>query len=600
MKKGIIRIAFVLVVISMLFTPSLYAKKGTVKVNLKGFSKFVEQQMKEWEVPGVAIAIVKDGKLVFAGGFGFRNVEKKLEVTPDTLFAIGSCSKAFTATLLGILVDEGKLEWDKPVRGYLPSFKLKDPVASQYMTAVDLVTHRCGLPRHDLVWYNSSATREELIKRLQYLEPSQGFRSIFQYNNLMFMTAGYMAGKITGTTWEKLVQKKIFDPLGMKNSNFSVECSKKSLDFSLPYSKREKKVVVIPFRNIDNVGPAGSINSSVNEITKWILLNLNKGKVGEKQVISEGNLQKIHSPQMVMGRSLSKREELFYATYGMGWGITAYRGHPVLAHGGGIDGFISNISFLPRDKAGVVVLTNSDRGGGALCSIIRYNVYDRILRMKQIPWSKRIKEQIEKTKKEQEEAKKKKKESRILNTKPSHKLEDYTGEYENPGYGILTIKKEGDQLTATFNGLEFKGQHFHYDIFEFTSDFFDEDKQKATFHTDVKGSINKVSIPLQTGVKDIEFTRMPEKKMKDRKFLEKFVGEYDLRGIIATVAIKGENTLMLTVPGQPQYELVPYKGTDFTIKNLKGFSIKFITDESGTVTALESHQPNGVFTAKKK
>ena len=314
----------------------------------------------------------------------------------------------------------------------------------------------------------------------------------------------------------------------------------------------------------------------------------------------KGNLQKIHSPQMVMGRSLSKREELFYATYGMGWGITTYRGHPVLAHGGGIDGFISNISFLPRDKAGVVVLTNSDKGGGALCSIIRYNVYDRILRMKQIPWSKRIKERFEKAKKAQEEAKKKKKESRILNTKPSHKLEDYTGEYENPGYGILTIKKEGDQLTATFNGLEVKGQHFHYDIFEFTSDFFDEEKQKAAFHTDIKGSINKVSIPFQIGVKDIEFTRMPEKKMKDIKFLEKFVGEYDLRGIIATVAIKGENTLMLTVPGQPQYELVPYKGTDFTIKNLKGFSIKFIMDESGTVTELESHQPNGVFTAKKK
>jgi len=303
---------------------------------------------------------------------------------------------------------------------------------------------------------------------------------------------------------------------------------------------------------------------------------------------------------MVMDRSLSKRDELFYSTYGMGWGITAYRGHPVLSHGGGIDGFISNISFLPRDKAGVVVLTNSDKGGGSLCTVIRYNVYDRILRMKQIPWSKRIKERVEKAKKEQEEAKKKKKESRILNTKPSHKLEDYTGKYENPGYGILTIKKEGDQLTATFNGLEFKGQHFHYDIFEFTSDFFDEEKQKVAFHTDVKGSINKVSIPFQIGVKDIEFVRMPEKKMKEKEFLKKFVGEYDLHGVTAAVTIKGENTLMLTVPGQPPYELVPYKGTEFTIKKLKEFSIKFIMDESGTVTGLESHQPNGVFTAKKK
>lgn len=602
MNKGIIKITFVFIIISLLIHPTLYGKKDTTKVNLKGFPKFVDKVMKEWEVPGTAVAIVKDGKVVFAAGFGYRDVKKERKVTPDTLFAIGSCSKAFTATILGILVDEGKLEWDNPVRDYLPSFKLHDTFASERMTPVDLVTHRSGLPRHDSVWYNASASREELVKRLPHLEPSKDLRYTYQYNNLMFMTAGYLAGKIAGTSWEQLVQTKLFDPLGMKNSNFSVNDSQKSADFSLPYSKREKKVTEIPFRNIDAVGPAGSINSSVNEMAQWIILNLNEGKFGDKQVVSKGALQKIHSPQMVTGSPLDRDKEFTYSLYGMGWSINVYRGHPVISHGGGIDGFISGVAFLPRDNAGVVILTNGDHGGNQVCSIITYNVYDRILGLRQIPWDKRIKKRFDEAKKKSEEAKKKKKEEPVPNTKPSHKLEDYTGDYENPGYGIITVKKDGDRIKGAFNDLHFTGQHFHYDVFEFTSnsDSERERKIKATFHTDIKGNISRVSVPFQPGVNDIEFTRMPEKKMKDKAFLKKFVGEYDMRGVTATISLKGENTLVLTVPGQSPYELVPYKGTEFTIKTLKGFSIKFNLDASGKVTEMESHQPNGVFTAKKK
>lgn len=510
MKKEMIRIIFILIVVSLLINPVLYGKKSTVKINLKGFPQFVETMLKEWEIQGAAVAIVKDGEVVFAGGFGYRDVKNKLEVTPDTLFAIGSCTKAFTATILGILVDEGKLDWDQPVRTYLPCFKLQDPVASEQMTPIDLVTHRSGLPRHDLVWYGSSATRQDLIKRLQFLEPSKGFRSTFQYNNLMFMTAGYMAGKIAGMSWEELVQKKILDPLGMKTSNFSVNDSQKARDFSLPYTKRDETIVEIPFRNLDAIGPSGSINSSVNEMARWILLNLNKGKIGDKQVISEGNLQKLHSPQMAIGSPIHKYKEFLFEAYGMGWLIFAYRGHPVVSHSGGIDGFVSRVSFLPRDNAGIVVLTNTDIGEGWFCPIIAFNVWDRILELPPVPWNKRVKELDEEAKKKAEEEKKKQEQDRESNTKPSHSLEDYTGEYENPGYGILTIEKEGEQLKATFNDQHLKGQHYHYDIFEFSTIW--AEKIKAQFHMDVKGNISRVSLPLQEGVKDIEFTRVPGKK----------------------------------------------------------------------------------------
>jgi len=360
MKKGSVKILVILLVFSLFLYSPLPAKKKAPKVNLKGFPEFVEKAMKGWKVPGLAISIVKDGKVVFAEGFGFCDVKKGLKVTPQTLFAIGSSSKAFTATAMGILVDECKLDWDNPVREYLPSFKLKDLFAAERMTHRDLVCHRSGLPRHDAIWYGASANRKELFNRLAYLEPSKDFRTIFQYQNLMFMTAGYLVGQIAGKTWEKFVQERILNPLGMNDGNFSVEDSKKAPDFALPYMEKKDKVIEIPFRNIDAVGPAGSINSNVMDMAKWVLLNLNKGKHGEKQIISEASLKQIHSPQMVMGEmfpGFEKYNELFYDNYGMGWMITFYKGHLLLHHGGGIDGFTALVSFMPRDNMGIVVLT---------------------------------------------------------------------------------------------------------------------------------------------------------------------------------------------------------------------------------------------------
>ena len=596
MKKRIVQAFCLLIVLSLLISTPFSAEEKTQKVDLKGFEKFVTKTMEEWKVPGLGISIVKDGKVIFSKGFGFRDVKKGLKVTPRTLFAIGSCSKAFTAVTMGILVDEGKLDWDKPVREYLPSFKLKDPFATEGMTPRDLVCHRSGLPRHDSMWYGSSATRKELFDRLQYLEPSRDFRTTYQYQNLMFMTAGYMVGKIAGTTWEKFVQNRIFGPLGMNDSNFSVEDSKKAPDFALPYMEKEDKVIEIPFRNIDTVGPAGSINSNVIDMADWLLLNLKKGKFGEKQIISEESLREIHSPQMISSKSY-KYDESFYSTYGMGWGITSYRGHLMLSHGGGIDGFTARVTFMPRDNIGMVIFTNMS--GTPLPSIVAYNAYDRLLELDQIPWNKRIKDQIDKAKEEAEKAKKEKGKDRKLNTKPSHPLEDYAGDYEHPGYGVVAIKKEGDRLKGVFNSISFDVKHYHYDIFEMSNEFLDM-TQKVSFFTDNKGNISSLSVQLEDSVEAIVFTKMPEKKMKERSFLEKFVGEYLLGEMTVTVSLRGDNELVLFVPGQPKYELVPYKGTEFNLKNLAGYSVEFVVNEAGKVTEAKVTQPNGVFTAKKK
>jgi len=244
---------------------------------LHGFDDIVTQAMSTWEVPGTAVAIVRDGKVIYAKGFGYRDREHKLPVTTNTLFAIGSDSKSFTSLLFGILNDEGKVSWDEPVRTYLPEFQLADPIATAQATAVDLFSHRTGLPALDTVWYTSNFSRADLVRRLRYLKPNKEFRSRFEYCNLTVMVMGYLEGRVAGSTWEQLVHDRIFQPLGMSHSNFSVADSQKTPDFALPYGLRRRAVMQVPFKSLDAIGPAGSINSNIEDMSRYLVFQLGDG-----------------------------------------------------------------------------------------------------------------------------------------------------------------------------------------------------------------------------------------------------------------------------------------------------------------------------------
>lgn len=243
MNKKYVRFAFILLAFSFGLCNPLAAQKSAQYRGLRGSSKFISQQMEEWEVPGCAVAIVKDGKVIFAEGFGFRDVLKGLKVTPQTLFAIASCTKAFTAAAIGILADEGKIEWDTPVQDYVPTFKLHDPRTTQYVTVRDLLCHRSGLARHDAMWYGSSYTRKDIFDRIRHLEPNLDFRSAWQYSNIVYSAAGCLIEQITGKTWEEFVRERIFHPLEMKSSNFSFEETKTFPDFALPHASREGELL---------------------------------------------------------------------------------------------------------------------------------------------------------------------------------------------------------------------------------------------------------------------------------------------------------------------------------------------------------------------
>jgi CubicO group peptidase (beta-lactamase class C family) len=596
MKRTSARTAALIIIMALIFSPAPSTQKAEKGPDLKGFDEFAAKLSAEWKVPGMAVSVVKSGKVIYAQGLGLRDVNQGLKVTPNTLFAIGSCSKAFTAADVGILVDEGKVGWDKPVRTYLPAFKLSDEVASEQMTPRDLLSHRSGLPRHDLMWYGSSFSRKELFDRLQYLEPNRDFRAVWQYQNLMVMTAGYLVEEVSGMSWEDFTRKKILDPLGMKASNFSVEDSKKAPDFALPYAERKDKIELIPFRNIDAVGPAGSINSNVMEMANWVMCNLNKGKFGDKQIVSEASLGQIQSPQMVMPQPLQYKET-FYPSYGMGWMIVPYRGHLMLQHGGGIDGFSALVCLMPQDDFGMVILTN--RSGTSLPGILVYNICDRLLGLDQVDWNTRIRDQLNKARAAAEKAQKEADQNRKSGTQPSHPLEEYAGEYEHPGYGVISITKEGETLKAKFNSPDGALSHYHYDVFEVAGEG-EGPKQKISFTTDIRGNISSLSVQLEPSVKDIVFNRAASKAVLEKSFLEKFVGKYDLMGTEIAIALKEEKTLTLTVPGQPVYELVPFKGAEFTLKGLQGYSVEFKMDASGAVTEAVFHQPTGTVSAKKK
>ncbi len=577
-------------------------KAAASQPNLDGLDAFIEEQMKVWKVPGLAVAVVKDGQVIYMKGYGQRDVEKKLPVTPQTLFAIGSITKSFTVTGLAMLADEGKLDWDKPVREYLPEFRLYDPMASERMTPRDLVTHRSGLPRHDALWYNSTFTRREIVERLRYLEPSKDLRTTFQYNNLMFMTAGYLEEKLSGMSWEEFTRQRVFAPLRMTRSNFSVLESEKSDDFARPYEKAKQEVKGVPFRVIDNMAPAGSINSSVAEMSHYLLMHMNKGKYEGKQVLSENYATQMQLPQMPTAAP-PVWKELGHTSYGMGLFVTTYRGRRLVHHGGGIDGFIAFLSFLPDDKVGVVVLSNLSPN--PLPTVVSYNVYDRLLGLEPVAWSQRFKEQQDKMEAAEEEAKKKGYTPRVEGTQPSHKLADYVGEFEHPGYGVLRIEPatpgEGSELKLTFNRLTSPLKHFHYDIFEVPENPLDPfEKAKVQFLMNTRGEIDRVLAPLEPNVKEIVFTRMAAQQMRERTFLEPLAGEYVLGALTATVTLQGDDTLILTVPGQRPYELVPRTGTTFDLKGLTGFSVEFKKDAAGAVAELVVYLPNGTFVVKRK
>ncbi|MCB1634302.1 MAG: serine hydrolase [Xanthomonadales bacterium] len=573
-------------------------RAARVSAALEGLDAEIERALSDFNVPGLGIAIVLGDELVYTRGFGYRDLDDQLPMTPDSLFAIGSTTKAMTSTVLGMLVDEGLMDWDQPIRRYLPSFNLADATIAARVTPRDLVTHRTGLPRHDMLWYNyNEGSRADLIARFEHLELTADLRERFQYNNLMYMTAGYLAGQLAGGTWEDTVRVRLFEPLGMTRSNFSVAASQNDPDHARPhYANDDDQLEEIPFRSIDLVGPAGSVNSSVNEMARWLRFNLDGGRVGGKALISQAALADIQSPHMTLPDA-STRGDIVPVGYAMGWEVSVYRGHRRVAHGGGIDGFATSVVLFPDDHLGLVAFTNS---GSVLPDLFNRMAADRILGLESVEWVGEALERHRKRKAIQDDAESKRDADRKANTKPSHPITEYAGSYAHPGYGVLTISGAPGKaaLSMSFNGIDAPLEHWHYDVWKGTETDGDGTFQetKLLFRTDYSGDISAVEVPLERAAAPIVFTKQPDPQLSDPAYLQRFVGDYNdaETGTPDLIALSG-NQLQLILPGQPVYTLVPAVSGRFDIKGLQGYAVGFTLDADGQVLKITYYQPNGVF-----
>jgi CubicO group peptidase (beta-lactamase class C family) len=490
MKKGMGRTAIALACL-LVFSVATHAQtQAQANSQWTPLDNYITSEMHDWKVPGLAVGIVR-GNDVYVKGFGVRNIKTGQPVTPNTLFDIGSCTKAFTAAAVGILVDEGKMRWDGRVDEYIPFFHLYDPLADENVTMRDLLTHRTGLGGTDLLWYGTSLPLEQIIRRVRYIKPEAGFRTKFQYQNVMYATAGYAVGEASGGTWQQFVREHIFMPLGMTGADFSATDAQKAADYATPHDERDGKVVTIPWRNIDNVAPAGSINAGVGDMTKWIAMQLNDGMANGKQIVSAQSMKEMHTPQIVVPPG--GEFELFFPkalqlSYGMGWFIQDYDGHQILLHPGDIDGFASLVVLIPEVHTGFVILTNLDHT--PVREGLGYHLIDEFLKLPEQDWTTYFAKVGERFSAMGQKAEEAAATPQHPDTHPSRELAAYAGKYRNKAYGDVVISLEGDELQMHFNSLTGALQHFQYDTFVANLGGFG--KSRVTFNLDGNGDVTEL------------------------------------------------------------------------------------------------------------
>ena len=577
----------------MALGPSAFAQEANVTSKLQGFDSYMEQTLKDWNTPGIGVGIVVNDKLVFAKGYGYRDYENKLPFTPTTLVQIASNSKLFTAVSAGMLVEEGKLIWDKPIRQSVPTIQFYNDELNNNVTLHDMLSHRTGVTRHDLIWFKSDFTRKELFEKLKYLEPEQPMRQTFLYNNLMFSAVGEIIELKSGKRWEDFVHERILAPLDMNTTTYTISEMLKSPDHGVPFEEKRDSFELYKgpyFEDTEGVAPAGAVISNIDELSHWLIALMNDGKYNGKQVLPSDVLKATLQPAIALPNATGESQgfwELFNAAYGMARETASYRGHLLTMHGGDLPGFHSQISFMPNDHIGVIVLVIGDHSA-PLYNVVSYNVYERLLGMDQTPWSQRRLAQRLADKKAGTAARAKAGEDRVPNTKPSHALADYAGEYENPAYGILKITLKDNQLQFGFHEFQFPLSNFHYDRFDTPDDEL-YGRFSINFRTNPQGDIDSGVISLDEA--EVTFTRKPP--TLEPSLLEKLAGTYLTPDKTKfQVLYQPGAGISLAFPGAPPQPLILVKGLQFRTARFADEIFEFVM-ENGKVKALKDRDPSG-------
>jgi CubicO group peptidase (beta-lactamase class C family) len=475
---------------------------------LAGLDAYITQALRDWEVPGLAIAVVKDDSLVYAKGFGVRELGKSDPVDVNTVFIAASTTKAFTAALLAMLVDSGRVRWNAPVTTYLPGFQLFDPYVTRELTVRDLLSHRSGLGRADALWYGTAYSRDEILRRLRFERPSWSFRSQYGYNNNMFIAAGQVIAAVTGRPWDEVVRERIFQPLGMTRTTTSVTALRGMDDVATPHARYDGRMTPIQWRSFDNVGSAGAINTTVRDMAQWVRLQLSRGTYGGRRLVGDSAFRQMRLPNTPIRPDPSADTlfpEIHLRAYGLGWVLNDYRGRLVVSHGGALDGMRAQVGLLPEERLGVVVMANSDQVGSLLLGL-QYHVFDAYTGGVRRDWSADLLADLRKGREREARDSVKADSARVRGTLPSHPLAQFAGRYVDSLYGEMTVAEEGGRLVLRFGTWAAADlEHWHYDTFRATWRDREFGTDLVTFATDADGKVARLA------VKDMaEFARAPE------------------------------------------------------------------------------------------
>ncbi|MBM4161485.1 MAG: serine hydrolase [Ignavibacteria bacterium] len=482
-----VRTALVLVVL-FLFAQSALSQQEP----FSGLDGYIVKALQDWETPGLAIAIVKNDAVIFAKGYGVRKMGGKDAVTPRTIFAVASTTKAMTVACLGMLVDQGKIKWDDPVSKYLPKFQLHDPYVTRELTVRDLLCHRSGLGRGDALWYRSAYSREEVLQRIRLLEPGWSFRSRYGYQNIMFIAAGEIIPSVTDTSWDNFMKERLFTPLGMSRSSTSVKALQNLDDVATPHARLNGVMQPVRWPNFDNVGAAGSVNSCVLDMAQWIRMNLGNGVYEGKKILSADVIKEIQTPQIVTrldSLNLALRPSTHFSAYGLGWGLIDYHGRKIIHHTGSLDGMRTRVVLVPEEKLGFVIIFNSSNT--SLHEALGYRILDHYLGAPARDWSAELLKNVQEEREKADGREKKRNDERVKDTKPLLPSGAFAGQYENEMYGTATVAEKNGKLTLSFYpGYEGEMNHWHYDTFQVVWQDRSLGKDFITFTLDIDGKPN--------------------------------------------------------------------------------------------------------------
>ncbi|MBM4186588.1 MAG: serine hydrolase [Gemmatimonadetes bacterium] len=458
--------------------------------------RYVEKARLEWRAPAVAVAVVVRDSVVFAKGYGVLEQGKPARADEHTIFAIGSSSKAFTTAALAMLVDEGKLKWDDRAAERLPGWELGDPWVTREITVTDLVTHRVGLDRADRIWGATTFDRKDILRRQRYIRPVASFRSVYGYNNHMFLAAGQVIENVSGLSWDAFVKQRIFEPLGMNRATTSVKPLGSMSNVATPHGWGRDGVVPIPWHDIDNIGPAGSINASAREMGEWLRLQLGKGRHRGRVLVSEASMRAMHSPQTVIPverwfASLSPVNHQMvpgthFFMYGMGWFLQNYRGRYLVHHGGSIDGMRALVGMAPEEGIGIVILTNLNPS--SIDEAIMFRFFDLQFGGSSRDWSR---EMLDSTLALRDRAlgqERTQEQARITGTQPTLPLGKYAGTYADSAFGELQIREQSGKLTIQFGVPTGELEHWSHDTFRISWNTPLRDRSLITFRIGSDGA----------------------------------------------------------------------------------------------------------------